>query len=211
MTPFRSCLISGLAGLLLVFSVPLYAKVYQVAPELLQEVRVNKEAFKTGPSADTAFDLAMSYAYSGQIEKGWATLKKIPDYDKEYSSKVVEKYRPLVKDSPRVWKYQFKLAFGYYFMDQKDKSIECFRKVLDIDPKNVWALAFISLIKGDQGHIDEAIVLAKECIRLEPNAAALHFLLGAGYLKQGNVWGVAQETVSVGRLKAQEAMVYGDY
>ena len=211
MIQLRLLLFIGFVGVLMGFSVPLSAKVYQVAPELLQEVKANKAEFKIDPSADTAFELAMSYAYSGQIEKGWATLKKIPDDDKEYSPKVVEKYGDRVKVSPRIWKYQFKLAFGYYFMDQKDKSIACFRKVLDLDPKNVWALAFISLIKGDQGHIDEAVELAKECNRWEPNAAALHFLLGAGYLKQGNYWGVAQETVAVGRLKAQEAMVYGDY
>lgn len=201
----------GVIGVSLCVASPICAKVYQVGPDILQEVKLNKAAFKSTPSADTAFELAMSYAYSGQIEKGWAILKKIPDYDKNFSPKVVEKYGQLTKGNPRVWRYYFKLAFGYYFLDQKDHSIECFRKVIELDPKNVWALAFISLIKGDQGHIDEAVDLAKDCNRIEPNAAALHFLLGAGYLKQGNYWGVAQETVTVGRLKAQEAMVYGDY
>ncbi|NBV84336.1 tetratricopeptide repeat protein [bacterium] len=207
----KSLVMGGLVALLLCVGTHVNAKVYQASSEILQEAKVNKAAFKANPSADTVFELAMSYAMTGQIEKGWATLKKIPDYDKNYAPKVIEKYGALIKESPRNWKYHFKLAFGYYFLDQKDQSIACFRKVLDIDPKNVWALGFIALIKGDQGKIDEAVEIAKECNRMEPNAAALHFLLGAGYLKQGNYWGLAQETVTVGRLKAQEAIVYGEY
>jgi tetratricopeptide (TPR) repeat protein len=193
------------------FVSPLWAKVYQVSPELLKEVKANKANFVASPSADTAFELAMSYAYTGQIEKGWATLKKIETYDRDYAPKVVKKYSELTAARPREWKNHFKLAFGYYFENKKSMSIQCFRQVLEIDPKQVWALGFIALIKGDQGHLDEAVSIAKQAIQMEPNSAALHFLLGAGYLKQGNYWGLAAETVTVGRLKAQEAIVYGDY
>jgi tetratricopeptide (TPR) repeat protein len=188
--------------------VPIMAKVYQVRPELLQEVKANRALAQSQPSAEALFELAMSYAYTGQIEKGWSTLRKIPDYDKNYPPKVVEKYERLSRAAPTEWKYPFKLAFGYYFLDQKDKSIECFRKVLEIDPKNAWALGFIALIKGERGEISDAIEIAKQSIRIEPNAAALHFLLGVGYGKAGNYWGSMQEMVVVGRLKAQEAVAF---
>ncbi|NDC82780.1 hypothetical protein EB093_03830 [bacterium] len=205
----RACI--GIIVLLMVTICPVDAKVYQVSPELLKEVKQNRAVFKSNPSAESAFELAMSYAYTGQIEKGWDILKKVPTYDKDYAPKVIEKYLKLSKDDPNEWKYQFKLAFGYYFLDKKDASLECFRRVTSIDPKNVWAKGFIALLLGDLGRLDEAVVVAKQAVQMEPNAAALHFLLGAGYLKQGNYWGLAQETVTVGRLKAQEAVVYGDY
>lgn len=206
-----SLIILNLIAIVALFSTPIAAKVYQVAPDLLRDVKLNKTQFKANPSADTAFDLAMSYAYTGQIEKGWDTLKKVPDFDKDFAPKVIQKYAALEKTNPGEWKYPFKLAFGYYFLNQKEKSIECFRRVLAIDSKNVWAKGFIALILGDLGKIDDAVSMAKDANRQEPNSAALHFLLGAGYLKQGNYWGLAQETVVVGRLKAQESIVYGEY
>ncbi len=186
------------------------AKVYQISPELAQEVRANKAAATARPSAETLFDLAMSYAYTGQIEKGWAILRKIPNYDTNFAPDVVSKYEAAIKKNPTEWRHHFKLAFGYYFLDQKDKSIVCFRRVLELDPKNAWALGFIALIKGDQGNMPEAIETAKQAIKIEPNAAALHFLLATGYAKSGNYWGSVNEMAIVGRLKAQEAVAFGD-
>ncbi|NBV41487.1 hypothetical protein EBR96_01795 [bacterium] len=198
---------------IIALAVPVWAKVYQIPSELLQEVKANKQAALANPSADTYFELAMSYAYTGQIEKGWNTLKKIPDYKKNYETTfapgVVEKYEALAKQEPTNWKHPFKAAFGYYFQGKKDEAIRSFRRVLEISPNHVWALGFIALIHGERGEVEKGIEIAKQAIRIEPNAAALHALLMAGYAKTGNYWGALQETITVGKLRSEENSVYG--
>ena len=154
-------------------SVSITAKIYEIPPELIKEVEINKQAFSVSPnSLDARFEMAMSYAYTGQIEVGWATLKELP---KSYANTVIEKYEPLTMQYPTNWKYPFKLAFGYYFKENKDKAISLFELSYTRNPDNIWSIGFQALIKGEQGKVDEAILLCKQALEKEPNATAVSY------------------------------------
>ncbi len=183
---------------------PVAAATYQIPAELKVEIRENQRIASENPNASTYFELAMSYAYTGQIEKGWITLRQIPNYDKHYAPKVVAKYQSLIKDQPKEWKYRFKIAFGYYFLEKKPEAIAAFKDVLSIDPNNVWAMGFIALLESELGHVQEGITWCKRALVIEPNATAIHFLLAQGYYKTGDYMGAISEGLTVGRLKAAE-------
>lgn len=188
---------------LLCLSVSVWGMPYYVAPDILEEVTLNEARLEASPTDnEVLFDLAMSYAYSGQILKGWNTLKKLPE---AYSDTVVLTYSLLNKDNPDEWRHLFKLAFGYFFQGEKQQSIETFHRVLTIDPNQVWALAFIALVHGEMGHVDETIVYCKKALKIEPNATAVHFLLGEAYRKKKWYFKALKQWLKVGRLQGESA------
>lgn len=180
---------------------------YRAPQDLMLEVRENVKLAEAHPaSANAVFELAMSYAYTGQIEKGWATLRKIPDIDPNYSVAVIEKYGNLTKEDPTNWKNYFKLAFGYYFQKNKNQTLQEFDNVLKIDPNHIWAMGFKALVLGEMGREDETIELCRRALEIEPNATAIHFLLAEGYRRKGWYWKATLAALKVGRLKAAEKM-----
>lgn len=185
---------------------PSWATIYHAPPALLKEAKINEDALLASPNVNTYFELAMSQAYTGQIEKGWENLKKIPNYDEHYAAKVIEKYSRLSEKEPKEWKHFFKLAFGYRFTEQKDKALACFYKVLDIDPKNIWAMGFIGLVEGEKGNTDKGIEWSLKALAIEPNATAIHFLLAEGYRRKGDYFKAFSEILTVGRLKSEEKL-----
>ena len=178
-------MIKKLVFLFCVFVLPVFisAKPYQISEPLKAELRQNYQRLQAYPDSNEAkFELAMSYAYTGQIKKGWDILKSL---DPAYSKVVITKYQALIDKNPNEWKYHFKIAFGYFFDKEKTRAIESFRKVLTIKPDQVWAYGFIALIKGEMGQVDEAIRICKQALKMEPKATAIRFLLAEGYRKKG--------------------------
>ena len=193
-----------LAGLLFWIATPLMAEIYIIPEPLLKEVEKKYAIFEAHPTSNEAlFNLAMAYAYTGQIRKGWATLKKV---DPNYADTVINTYLPLTKSEPKEWRHYFKLAFGHYFKDEKEKCVTLFETALVYDPENVWVMAFIALVKGDMGYVDETIEICKKALKIEPNATAIHFLLGVGYQRKGELLKCMKEMMIVGRLETEEAI-----
>ena len=128
---------------------PIYAsKVYQIPEVIKNEIRQNIKLLNETPSSnERKFELSMSYAYAGRIEEGWNILKTI---DKTYSKEVIEKYQKKINKNPNNWKNHFKIAFGYYFDNNKEKAVNEFLTVLKIDPTNIWAMGFIGLLEGEK-------------------------------------------------------------
>jgi len=165
-----------------------------------------EKAFQADPySATTRFELAMSYAYTGWIELGWQILKTIPQYDTNYADTVVPKYKALIKKEPENWKHHFKLAFGYYFKEDKDMALKSFEEVVRLNPNNAWGFGFMALLKGEQKKYDEAIKITKHAIKLEPHGAALHFLQAEAYRQKGDYFKVLRKSITILNLKAAEA------
>lgn len=187
------------------------ASVYTIPDSYVTDMKQAKKAYEQKADANTVFELAMAYAYSGLIEKGWGMLKRIPEYNADYAPVVLSKYTALVEKEPKEWRHHFKLAFGYYFKGDKKEAIRQFETVLALEPKQVWAMGFIALIYGEQEHYDDAMRLCRKALEMEPNAAAIHFLLGEAYRKTGNTMGFLSEIMTVGRLKAAEKFVYPDF
>ncbi|RAP36122.1 hypothetical protein DID80_05670 [Candidatus Marinamargulisbacteria bacterium SCGC AAA071-K20] len=180
------------------------AKIFKISEELKQDVRSDYEIFKGDESSnESKFNLAMSYAYTGQIKKGWDLLKTI---DRSYSRVVIDRYNQKIKENPDAWKYHFKVAFGYFFAKEKKTAIGEFYKVLEIKPDMVWAYGFIALIQGEMGEVDEAIRICKKALKMEPQATAIHFLLAEGYRKKGKYFRFLKEMLVVGRLQTEESI-----
>jgi tetratricopeptide (TPR) repeat protein len=187
---------------------PILSKVYDIPKNLLDETKHNYKIYKQNPdSSEARFELAMSYGYTGRIEKGWSMLKTIPE---SYAPVIIKKYGKLATDNPLEWKYKFKLAFGYFFTKKKIAAINEFKKILKIEPNHVWAMGFIALLEGERNNTDKAIDWCKTALQIEPNATAIHFLLAEGYRRKGNYWGMVREGLIVGRLKTEEKLVYPD-
>ena len=182
-------------------SISLSALPYHVDADILEEVTLNKQRYEVNPSSnEVVFDLAMSYAYSGQILKGWNLLKKIP---KSYAPTVIATYERLMTEDQTEWRYPFKCAFGYFFINKKHHAISLFETVISINPKQVWAYGFIALIYGEMGEVEKAIEWCHKGLAIEPNATAIHFLLGEGYRKQKKYFLALKQLLKVGRLQGK--------
>ena len=151
------------------------------------------------------FELAMNYAYTGWIELGWEQLSLIPKLEKNYEKVVFEKYSKKIKEDPNNWTYHFKIAFAHYFSDNKEAALNSFKKVIELNPKQVWTMGFIALIYGEKQNLDECIKWCKRALAIENNATAIHFLLGKAYYEGGNFFGFMGESMSVVKLKSVEA------
>lgn len=184
---------------------PALADIYHIPEPLMQEVRDRRAYLEAHPDSQEAlFELAMSYAYTGQIRLGWGTLKQVKE---SYAREVVEKYKPLMEADKTDWKSAFKLGFGYFFTKQKTKALDAFYVARDRNPDNVWILGFIALVKGEMGEVDEAMKICKKALKMEPNATGIHFLLAEGYRKKGKYMKFMSHMMIVGRLETEEALM----
>ncbi len=186
--------------------VPIMAATHFIPETLRTEQHQLEKAFQANPnSADTRFELAMNYAYTGWIQLGWDILKTIPKYDPHYEKTALPKYTALTQKDPNNWKHHFKLAFAYYFNDEKDKALNSFETVTKLNPKNPWGFGFMALIEGEKKQYDTVISLCNHALTLEPNATAIHFLQGEAYRQKGSYFKMLRKSVTVINLKAAEA------
>lgn len=184
----------------------LFAATHYVDPELLAEqVVLTQAVLDDETNAEARFDLAMSYAYTGWIEIAWEQLKIVPRLEDNLEDKIVPQYEQLIRENPQEWRYYFKLAFGYFFQDEKEKALAMFEQARLIDPKNPWIIGFISLMHGEKKDYLAAKALAKEAIAIEPNGTALYFLLAEAYLKEGSYGKFLGASMKVLRLKSAES------
>ena len=178
----------------------------QLSEENIQkQSKLTEQINKEPNNVDLRFELAMEYASTGWIELGWEQLQMVPKLHKDYKNVVYEKYSKIVEKDPQNWPAHFRLAFAYYFMDQKEKSIESFKQVLKIKPDHIWSMGLIALVYGEDKKYKDCIKWSQKALKINDDATAIHFLLGKAYYETGNYFGVLGETLSVGRLKSIEA------
>jgi Tfp pilus assembly protein PilF len=195
--------LSVLIGLLLLGYSALPAQAWRLSDELKQEIAVKKAAVTASPKDPYAhFDLAITYAYTNNIQDGWDELKKVVEIDPNFKPKGLRMYIEKVTKDPSDWRLRFRLAFAYYFNDNKEDAIRELKNVLLIDPSNVWAYGYIALIYGELGKIDTAMEYTKTGLKIDSNVAALHLLLGEGYYKKGDSWRGFLERWEALRLRA---------
>jgi len=190
-------------GMILTSSFLLADNVYRISPELRDDVFRLEILHELNPTSnETRFNLAMGYAYTGQIKRGWDILQTV---SKNYAETVVSRYEPLTKSQPDNWIYPFKLGFGYYFLKDKEKAVNAFQLSQDRNPDNIWSSGFKALVLGDMGEVDEAISISKKILKKEKNAAGIHFLLAEGYRKNGEYLKFLSEMFIVGRLQSAQS------
>ncbi len=179
-----------------------YIGAHELTLSQRKEIKDYKKKYEEKVSSNEAkFDLAICYAYSGLIQKGWDLLKTIP---KEHADDVLRKYELLISKQPNKWKYHFKLGFAHYFKNRKKEAILSFEKALQLEPNHPWILGFIALVYGDLGSIDKSIDICKRSLQIEYNAPGIHFLLGEAYRRKGKYFAFAKEMLIVSSIKASE-------
>jgi len=189
--------------LILVLLAPL-SQAWTITKELQKEINEKKAIISKNPNDPQAhFDLAVTYAYTNNILEGWDELKKVNQLDPNFKNAAYKAYIIKVSASPADWKLRFRLAFAYYFNSQKKEAIKELENVLILDPYNVWAYGYISLIYGEMGEVDKAIEAARKGLKIDNLVAALHLLLAEGYYKKGDSWNGFWERATSLRLKVQ--------
>ncbi|MFA5113818.1 MAG: hypothetical protein WC529_05955 [Candidatus Margulisiibacteriota bacterium] len=179
------------------------AGAWRITPELQKELAQKQAAVRANPTdPDTRFDLAITMAYTNNLQDGWANLKKTVELDPGYRKKGLELYIAKVTAAPSDWRLRFRLAFAYYFNDRKKEAIRELDNVLKIDPYNVWAYGYIALIYGELGEVDTAMDYTRRGLKIDSNVAALHALLGEGYNRKGDKWKGFSEIMEALRLRA---------
>ncbi len=180
-------------------------RIFTPPPELEAEVQRNETALGANPkSADAHFDLAMSYAYTGRVLEGWDVLKKIPDLDPGYAQKVVDKYSKLSQDDPKEWKYPFKLAFGYYFMDKKEKARDSFQEVIHRDPKSIWGRGFLAYMYVELGEFGKAVEACDQALAIDQRATGVYFVKAWALSKKGDIPGALDSIMKYRRYRSYE-------
>lgn len=179
------------------------ANAWRITPDLQKELDQKQAAVKANPNdADARFDLAITMAYTNNIQDGWNQLKKTVELDPNYKKKGLDLYIKKVTDSPNDWRLRFRLAFAYYFNDQKKEAVHELDNVLILDPYNVWAYGYAALILGEMGKVDTALAYTRRGLKIDSNVAALHLLLSEGLYKKNDNWGGFVERVEALRLRA---------
>lgn len=179
------------------------AEAWRITPELQKELNEKKAVVKANPNdPDARFDLAITMAYTGNLQDGWNNLKKTVELDPNYRKKGLTLYLKKVTEDPADWRLRFRLAFAYYFNDKKKDAIRELDNVLTIDPYNVWAYGYIALIYGELNDTDTAMDYTKRGLKIDSNVAALHLLLAEGYNRKGDKWRAFLEGIEAVRLRA---------
>lgn len=179
------------------------AQAWRADKALLQEIKDKKAQVAANPSsALDHFDLAITYAYTNHIQEGWDELKKVEALDPNFRKTGLKLYIDKVNQLPQDWKLRFRLAFAYYFNQEKVPAIRELDNVLILDPYNVWAYGYIALIYGEMNQTSKAMDYTKRGLKIDSNVAALHLLLAEGYNRQGNKWGTMAEGFEALRLRA---------
>jgi len=181
----------------------LSAEAWVITPELKREVAQKQAAVAKDPNDPYAhFDLAITYAYANKIQKGWKELTKVEKLDPNFRETGLKYYIGKVIENPNDWKLRFRLAFAYYFNDDKEQAARELKNVLVLKPYNVWAYGYLALVYGDLGDVDKAMEYAKSGLAIDDNVAALHLLLSEGYYKKGDSWNGFRERMDAIRLRA---------
>ena len=188
---------------LLIVNWALPSHAWVITPELKQEVAQKQAAVLKNPDDPYAhFDLAITYAYANRIQEGWKELTKVEKLDPNFRKTGLKDYIGKVIENPNDWRLRFRLAFAYYFNNDKEQAARELKNVLVLQPYNVWAYGYLALVYGDLGDVDLAMEYAKKGLAIDDNVAALHLLLSEGYYKKGDSWNGFRERVEAIRLRA---------
>lgn len=129
---------------------------------------------KTYYNGATTFNNAVKLLQAEQADKA-AKIFARSIQDLELATTLADKKEP--------WSLLGKV---YVQIDNKDKAIESFRKVLTLDKKNIEALELIAILLQESEKSDEAKKAYNDVLAVEPNNSKALNGLSAIYQKEGN-------------------------
>lgn len=184
------------AAFILSLASPAFADTTKAELELLNQ-RVQEQP----SNPDAHFDLAMGLARTSKLETAWSEIQKVNDMDRTYADKVISTYESLVKENPSNIEAHFRLAFGYYFKNQKDLARQQFEEILKLDPDYVWAYNYMGFFYAEGNDLAKAMEQWDKAIALHPDNAVAHFLKGQAHYRKGQIKEAASELALAMRLR----------
>ena len=137
----------------------------------------------------TKYELAVAYSNLGEIKKAAKLFKELKKVDnrKQKLDEVIKKYKSNLKGSnPDMKRINF-LAFAYYTADEYKKANKLFERIVSLDPENIWSYNYLAVTEHELEKYNNAKKILKKSLEIEDDEYT-HFLLGANYYKQGNLF-----------------------
>lgn len=132
-----------------------------------------------------------------RIEDGIRERDDIPQFYSFYASlldeqeEYEESYKMLskaVKKFPKNTQILFFLGSTLDRLGKTDKSIDKFKKVLDIDSQHIQALNYLAYTYAERNkNLDEAMELARRALEIQPNDGYIMDTIGWIYFKKGEI------------------------
>ncbi len=105
-------------------------------------------------------------------------------------------------------KARFYLGAFYEKRGQKELAVKEFRETIKLDPKFAEAYNYLGYMFAEDGvNLDEALVLIKKAIELEPDNGAFIDSLGWAYFKKGDLDEALKELEKAVKLEPNEAEI----
>lgn len=181
------CVITGQAFLIPFepfFPVPVTAAGVNAVPRWERIIEENKGA----PPSDLDAHLLLAVAYANTGKPGPASMEfdliSKSDYT-AFRDRVVAENEAKLKVNPGDILALNLLAFAYYSFGQYEASLGCFKRLRELDPRNVWICHYLALVYGQLNRDDEAFSVLCEALRLDSRNEYTHLLLGLAYQKRG--------------------------
>lgn len=162
-----------------------YQTTWQELIENNQELIKKKDSNK---NTKARFRLGVAYANLGKIDlakKEFDSLKDLDDGKK--AKEIIAYYKTKLEAEPENPIFLNYLGFAYYANNNYKSSLKIFKKIIKYDSQNIWSYNYLGTIYGKLEKYKSAKKVLKESLELENNKYT-HFLLGAVYYKQGNIF-----------------------
>lgn len=91
------------------------------------------------------------------------------------------------------------LAFAYYARGDYRKARDNFRRLVNLDSRNVWSHNYMAIVYGKLGQIDSGIRQLKKSLEIEPKNEYTHLLMGMAYTEKGQYGNAAKHYVKAPR------------
>ncbi|MEB3329522.1 MAG: tetratricopeptide repeat protein [Candidatus Sericytochromatia bacterium] len=142
-------------------------------------------AMQAPQSADAQFELALAHLRTPFPERSWVVMERLLALDPRYGARVVEHQRGEVAAHPRDREARFRLAAGLYLDGRRTAARQELEALVRAAPSEPWALVYLGWLLTEARQQDRAMQLWQRAIRVEPENAVAHWLLGQAHHRRG--------------------------
>lgn len=114
---------------------------------------------------------------------------------------------PLAEKYESWWNLEFMIGLAYRQLGQIEQAIDCFKKVLEINPAQIDSLNEVGLCKAAQGDMEGAIEYFDQGINIEPKNYEIICNRGMAKLQLGDIPGAKEDIERAYRLNPEDEIV----
>lgn len=164
-------------------------------PALAKRYEAQVQRTPTDPLA--RFALAMVYARDGRLLEGYKHLQEAdqaagPGRRAALTRQIAGEAEALIRQNPKDLLARYRLAFARYFMGDYAGTAAEFERIIADDSRNDWGFGYLGQAYAAQGRDDRAIETWERGLKINPNNAVLHYVLGLAYTQKNDKKRAAQ-------------------